>query len=174
MTDWANWKPQERATLLFVIRNGQILLIRKKRGLGAGKINGPGGRLEPGETPAQAAVRETREELGIEALDPRLRGELFFQFTDGYSLHCTVFVSPGCTGTAIETEEAAPLWTPLDEIPYHEMWADDAHWLPGTIEGRRFRAFFTFDGESMLAHEVHWLGADESLVGADCVPPATN
>ncbi len=48
--DWTTWEPKERATLLFVIKEGQILLIRKKRGLGAGKINGPGGRLEPGET----------------------------------------------------------------------------------------------------------------------------
>ena len=40
---------------------GQVLLIRKKRGLGAGKINGPGGKLDPGETFAQTAVREVQE-----------------------------------------------------------------------------------------------------------------
>ncbi|MBT4161861.1 MAG: NUDIX hydrolase, partial [Gammaproteobacteria bacterium] len=44
--DWENWEPEEVATLLFVVRDGRVLLIRKKRGLGAGKINGPGGRLE--------------------------------------------------------------------------------------------------------------------------------
>ena len=49
--DWDCWVPDERATLLFVVRGGEILLMHKKRGLGAGKINGPGGRLEPGETP---------------------------------------------------------------------------------------------------------------------------
>lgn len=143
--------------LLFVIRDNQILLIRKKRGLGAGKINGPGGRIEPGESARDAAIRETREELGIEAHDPELRGELHFQFLDGYSLHCAVFVSSGCTGTAIETDEAIPLWTPLNAIPYHEMWADDQHWLPGTIEGKHFRAWFTFDNDQMLDHCVEWL-----------------
>ncbi len=56
--DWTRWIPKERATLLFVVRDGQILLIHKKRGLGAGKINGPGGRLDPGETPEICAVRE--------------------------------------------------------------------------------------------------------------------
>ena len=50
-------------TLLFVIRAGQILLIHKKRGLGAGKINGPGGRLHLGESPLHGAVREVKEEL---------------------------------------------------------------------------------------------------------------
>ena len=63
--DWATWEPDDRATLLFVIRGGEILFIHKKRGLGAGKINGPGGRIEPGETPEQAAIRETEEELLI-------------------------------------------------------------------------------------------------------------
>ncbi len=156
MTDWENWQPQEQATLLFVIRDGQILLIRKKRGLGAGKINGPGGRLEPGETPLEAAVRETREELGIEALDPVLSGELFFQFVDGYSLHCSVFVSREFIGEPIETDEAIPLWTPLEAIPYHEMWEDDIHWLPGMIKGDTFRGYFDFDGDKMVTKTVVW------------------
>ncbi len=154
--DWATWQPRERATLLFVIREGEILLIRKKRGLGAGKINGPGGRLEPGETPAQAAVRETREELCIAAAAPSLRGELHFQFVDGYSLLCSVFTSGEFTGTPTETDEATPLWTPLDAIPYHDMWEDDARWLPGMIEGRTFRGYFVFDGDKMLSHTIDW------------------
>jgi len=61
--DWDRWQPRERATLLFVIRGGEILLIRKLRGLGAGKINGPGGRIDAGETPLACAVREVEEEL---------------------------------------------------------------------------------------------------------------
>ena len=36
---WADWTPTVRATLLFVWRDDALLLIRKKRGLGAGKIN---------------------------------------------------------------------------------------------------------------------------------------
>ena len=48
--DWSAWQPVDRATLLFVVRDGEILLIHKKRGIGAGKINGPGGRLDPGES----------------------------------------------------------------------------------------------------------------------------
>jgi 8-oxo-dGTP diphosphatase len=154
--DWAIWEPQERATLLFVVRDGQILLIRKKRGLGAGKINGPGGRLEPGETPLEAAIRETREELGVEAVSPSLRGELHFQFRDGYSLHCSVFTAPDCLGEAIETPEAIPLWTPMDAIPYHEMWQDDERWLPGMLAGGTFRGFFLFAGEQMEWHQVDW------------------
>ena len=155
--DWSTWQPTERATLCFVVKDGQILLIRKKRGLGAGKINGPGGRLEPGETAQQCAVRETQEELGITPLDPEWRGELYFQFVDGYGLHCAVFTASDCDGEAIETDEATPHWTPLDAIPFEEMWADDIHWLPGLLAGRNFRGYFDFDGETMLTRRVVWL-----------------
>jgi len=155
--NWADWQPKERATLLFIVKDGKILLIRKKRGLGAGKINGPGGRLEPGEMPVEAAVRETQEELGIDALFPVLRGELSFQFVDGYSLFCSVFLAPDYRGEPIETEEAIPLWTALDAIPYDEMWADDQHWLPGVLAGRQFRGYFTFDGDAMLWHQIDWV-----------------
>ena len=77
--DWNRWRAEEHATLLFVLVRGEVLLIEKKRGLGAGKINGPGGRLEPGETPLACAVREVEEELRITPLDVEARGELRFQ-----------------------------------------------------------------------------------------------
>ena len=81
--DWSSWQPTDRATLLFVITDGRMLLIRKKRGLGAGKINGPGGKLDPGEAPIDAAVREVREEIGVTPSGVSHRGELSFQFVDG-------------------------------------------------------------------------------------------
>jgi 8-oxo-dGTP diphosphatase len=153
---WKTWEPRERATLCFLIQDGQILLIRKKRGLGAGKINGPGGRIEPGEEPHECAVRETSEEVGLTPQNVQNRGELHFQFADGYSLHCAVFVAHEFTGELIETDEALPIWTPLDSIPYDEMWADDIHWLPGVIAGGTFRGYFQFDGEKMLSKHLLW------------------
>jgi 8-oxo-dGTP diphosphatase len=154
MIDWATWQPRVRANLLFIVREERILLIRKKRGFGAGKINGPGGKLDPGETPLQAAVRETFEELGIKPLGVEQRGELHFQFRDGYSLHCAVFLAHDFEGEPRETEEAVPLWTQLDAIPYADMWADDRHWLPLLLGGARFVGRFEFDGEELLTHEI--------------------
>jgi 8-oxo-dGTP diphosphatase len=155
--DWQSWQPRDRATLLFVVRRGRVLLIRKKRGLGAGKINGPGGRLEPGETVVECALREVSEELGVTALGAEQRGELSFQFTDGYSIHATVFLATECLGEPRETDEAVPLWTALDAIPYDQMWADDALWLPLLLSGRRFVGRFVFAGDEMLYHDVRVL-----------------
>ncbi len=152
--DWATWQPTDRATLVFVIRDGEILLIRKKRGLGAGKINGPGGRIDPGETTRHCAVRELREELGITPCALREAGELLFQFVDGYGIHVWVFVAEACVGTPRESPEAIPLWTPLDSIPYDEMWADDRLWIPLMLRGDTFQGRFVFDGDDMIDHAL--------------------
>jgi 8-oxo-dGTP diphosphatase len=154
MTDWATWQPRVRATLLFIVREEKILLIHKKRGFGAGKINGPGGKVDPGETPLESALRETFEELGIKPLGTEASGELHFQFRDGFSLHCTVFLAHAFEGEPQETDEALPFWISLDAIPYDKMWADDRYWLPLLIRGARFTGFFEFDGEQLLHHKV--------------------
>jgi len=150
--DWSTWTPIDVAVLLFVIQGGRALLIHKKRGLGAGKINAPGGRIEPGETPELAAIRETREEVGVTPLSPRRRGRLRFQFVDGYSLDCHVLSSDGCEGEAYETDEAVPLWTPLHEFPFERMWADDRLWIPLMLAGRPFSGRFVFDADRIVDH----------------------
>ena len=150
----ASWTAVHQATLLFVVAGDNILLIRKKRGLGAGKINGPGGKLDPGETIVACAVREVQEELGITPFSPKAMGELRFQFADGYSIHVHVFVANEFSGEPIETDEAIPLWFTTAGIPYHEMWADDEIWLPRVLAGETVSGRFVFDGDTMLAHQV--------------------
>jgi 8-oxo-dGTP diphosphatase len=152
--DWQAWKAKDPATLVFVIQNGSILLIRKKRGLGAGKINGPGGRLEPGESPEEAAIREVQEELKITPLGLRYCGENLFQFTDGYSIHVHVFAAESYEGVPTETEEAIPIWAPINEIPYEEMWEDDRLWIPLVLQRKRFCGRYIFNGDSMLDYEL--------------------
>jgi len=150
--DWSSWQPQQRATLLFVIRDGNILLIRKKRGLGAGKINGPGGRIEPRETAESAAIREVEEELCTTPRNVLKCGELFFQFIAGLSLHCQVFKASDCTLAPQETDEAVPLWCSTDQIPYAEMWADDCYWFPMMLRDTPFTGYFVFDADDLLDH----------------------
>jgi 8-oxo-dGTP diphosphatase len=148
--DWGTWRARDRATLVFVVCDGRVLLIRKKRGLGAGKINGPGGRLHAGETPVACAAREVREELLVEPGGLCEQGELRFQFVDGYSIHVHVFRADRVDGVPTETDEAAPLWASTTDIPYDEMWADDRAWLPHLLAGRRFSGWFVFDDDRML------------------------
>lgn len=149
-----DWTPNMRANLVFLTRRGYVLLIHKKTGLGAGKINGPGGKLEPGETALEAARREVREELLIEVGELEEMGELHFDFVDGLKLHCVVFHGTEFNGTPTETREAKPEWFPIAELPLDRMWADDRHWLPQMLAGQRFQAWFRFDGETMISRKV--------------------
>lgn len=152
--EWSEWHPVDTAVLTFIRCDGRLLLIHKKRGLGKGKVNAPGGRLESGETPEQAAVRETQEEVGLTPLQLRPAGQLDFAFTDGYSLRCHVFTAAACEGAPVETDEAIPFWCAEAEIPYGNMWSDDRLWIPLMLEGRTFRAQFVFEGDLMLWHRL--------------------
>ena len=154
LVDWTTWTPTMHATLLFVERGDELLLIRKKRGLGAGLVNGPGGKIDPGETPVQAAVREVIEEVAVTPTDPRWVGQLRFQFVDGLRLQVEVFRSPTFTGTPTESPEALPFWCHKNAIPYEEMWADDREWLPHMLAGKFIRLHAVFDGQEMLSHSL--------------------
>jgi 8-oxo-dGTP diphosphatase len=152
--DWERWQARDPATLVFVIRDGQILLIEKKTGLGRGKINGPGGKIEPGEKPRDCAVRECQEELGITVSGLEYCGQHRFQFVDGYSIHVWVYRTTEFEGIPTESPEANPLWVSLDDIPYERMWEDDSIWLPMLLRGERFHGRWVFDGDRMLDYEL--------------------
>jgi 8-oxo-dGTP diphosphatase len=151
---WATWMPLEEATLCFVTKDDELLLIRKKRGLGAGKVNAPGGRLEKGESFMEAAIRETQEEVGLVVSNLQYAGEHYFQFKSGYSMYVQVFVSDCFTGALEETEEALPFWVKCSEIPYSEMWEDDIYWVPHMLNGIQFSGRYLFDGDEMLSWDV--------------------
>lgn len=151
---WDRWEPRETATLMFVRMDGMVLLIRKRKGLGAGLINAPGGRVDPGETPQEGAIREAQEELHVTPLGVQKAGELAFQFADGYSLRCHVFTASSYEGVPTETEEAVPLWIDEREMPYSQMWADDRLWYPLLLQGRKFYGRFFFDEGFLLGCEI--------------------
>ncbi len=152
--DWKTWEPGMRATLMFIRVGDDILLIEKQRGIGAGKINGPGGKIDPGETPLQCAIRETQEELCITATGVQKMGELFFVMSGMPDIHCHVFMADGYEGTPTETPEAIPLWCKVDAIPFDRMWADDRYWLQEMLAGETFCGRFVFEEEAIRWREV--------------------
>ncbi len=160
--DWSKWVPTESAVITYILKGSEVLLIRKKTGLGAGKVNAPGGHIEEGETPEEAAIREIEEEVGLKAENLKYSGELFFHFTDGLKLKGTVFLSKRFSGTPIETDEADPFWCPISEIPWEKMWEDDIHWLPRALNGECFTGHFIFDGDSMVDSDLHFYDSRSS------------
>ncbi|MBP2662694.1 MAG: mutt: mutator mutT protein [Firmicutes bacterium] len=126
----------------------KVLLGMKKTGFGRGKYNGFGGKIEVGETPIAAAVRELTEECGIvaKAADLRPAGELLFVFPANQELNHDVhlYTIYEWQGEPQETPEMKPMWFEVDDIPYNEMWADDWYWLPAVLKGKKVNGQVVF------------------------------
>lgn len=116
-----------------------------------GHYNGFGGKVEKYETIGEAAVRETFEEAGIEALDPQEIGTIDFHTHQDEEIRVHVFKAIKFSGQISESEEMRPQWFALDKIPYHKMWADDSYWLPLLIADKKFKARFIFDRADHIA-----------------------
>lgn len=138
-------------TLVFLLRDDQILLAMKKRGFGAGRWNGVGGKVDANESIEQATVRECQEEIGI--TPQRLEQVAFHRFTfpdDTPDMLAHVFISRHWEGEPAETEEMAPKWFDVSDIPYHEMWDDDILWLPAVLAGKKLNTVFGFDEQDSV------------------------
>ena len=130
----------------------EVLLGRKKHGLGMGYFVGLGGKLEPGESAVDAAVREVFEESGVvvAASDLEPRGLLTYHFPhrEAWSQESSVFVCRSWRGEPSGSDELDPEWFALDAVPLGEMWDDARRWLPGVLAGGRVRRTFVF-GEDL-------------------------
>ncbi len=155
--DWSHWKPDNFATLLFIIDKPNILLIKKKRGLGAGKINAPGGKLELNESLEECAIRELQEEVCLTVDTIQWSGENLFQFLDGSSMHVHVFKTFSYQGIEAETDEAVPIWMPLDQIPFDKMWEDDHLWVPHMLNDQLFSGRYLLENDTLLDSHIELL-----------------
>lgn len=137
-------------TLIYIFNNNRVLLAMKKRGFGANLWNAPGGKIEFGETAKLAAIRETKEEVGLTPVLTEPVGEILYHDPVQGNWKITVFRTEEFSGAATESEEMKPAWFPLDAIPYKQMWPGDDQWLPYVIAEKRFSAELWFDGKGKL------------------------
>jgi 8-oxo-dGTP diphosphatase len=151
----------QNATLCILIRGDpahEILLGMKKARFGAGKYNGFGGKVEEGETVAEATVREMREETGVdvrlEDLERVGRLTFLFPYRPEWEQVVHVYLARRWQGTPQESDEMAPAWFAVDDIPYEQMWDDDLYWLPRVLGGERVRATFTYQADNQTVEEI--------------------
>ncbi len=148
------------ATLCYIIEDGRVLLIYKKRGIGEGLYNGPGGKVEQhDDSPREAAKREVKEEVRVEVEDLEKVGELEFYFGDRPFMYGHIFKTSEYEGEPEETEEARPEWFEIGSLPYDQMWEDDRYWMPKMFNGKKIKAKFQFDEDG---DEFYW---EKSAIG---------
>jgi 8-oxo-dGTP diphosphatase/2-hydroxy-dATP diphosphatase len=149
---------QERKlmTVCVIYEPPRVLLGMKKRGFGAGRWNGFGGKVGADESIEAAARRELKEEAGIEVSLLERAGVLEFTSEKWPEiLEVYFFRGSGVIGDPKESEEMIPQWFGIAEIPFDEMWPDDRYWFPLFFAGKKFRGSFFFDASGgILTHTL--------------------
>lgn len=150
------------ATLCYVRRDSQTLMvhrIKKANDMHQGKWNGLGGKLEPGETPEECAIREIREESGLVITDPLLKGVLTFPaFANDEDWYAFVFVARQFTGELIDSPEGRLAWIEDVDLSSLNLWEGDRIFLPWLEKPGFFSGKFVYKGGKLTHHQVVFHG----------------
>jgi len=152
-------------TLAFIRESQRILLGMKKRGFGEGRWNGFGGKVQSGESIEQAAIRETKEECGLDVGPLENIGLMMFEFVgDPQLLEVHVYQTNTYTGNIIESDEMRPQWFDYADVPFSQMWPDDKLWFPYMLRGEKFYGYFTFQGmDNIVDYKIKSLTSLEQV-----------
>jgi 8-oxo-dGTP diphosphatase len=146
------------ATLCYVKKDGQTLMIhrvKKQNDDHEGKWNGLGGKVERGESPEECAIREMKEETGLNVRDPELKGILTFpDFAKGHDWYVFVYVIRDFDGELIDSPEGNLAWIPDEKLLDLNLWEGDRHFLPWIEENRFFSGKFIYRDGAYVSHEV--------------------
>lgn len=147
--------------LCFIERDGQYLLLHRRRPPNAGVWNAIGGKIEPGEDPFAACLREVSEETGLTISDPVLRVLLVITVRDPDELWVIyVFRAPAPAGEAVASEEGELRWVTTDEILSLRVPADLPLILPRILHGAGVSVVrLEYDTEDSAPRRLEILGS---------------
>lgn len=152
---WDNWEPDMVFSDCYILDGkGNVLLIeRKEKGFGFGRVCAPGGQMEAGETATECAIREVLEEVGLEIKDPKHMGYVNFMIP-GNNLRGHIYIATKYSGKLIESDEARPFWCNISEIPFDRMFDDASIWLKAALDNRKFDFYGVCDTSGkLISHE---------------------
>lgn len=140
----------KKATICFLVRNGEVILAKKKSKVGAGFYNGYGGKVDGDETSLQCVERETFEECGVR-IDPdktELAATIDFYTQEKPQFSCDIFIASEWIGEPKESDEMGhPERFDLASLPYSQMLAGDQLWFKRIIEGERFKGIMMYSAD---------------------------
>ncbi len=137
----------------------EVLLTRRSMNLSnhRGEISFPGGRVDPGESPRDAALREAHEEVGLDPARPSVIGELTHLNTivsRSYIVPIVATIDAPLELVAQPGEVDRVLWTPITELTLPGTYRIE-HW--GTPPLDRPLHFFELDDETVWGATAHML-----------------
>jgi 8-oxo-dGTP diphosphatase len=146
------------ATLCYLRKNSHTLMIhriKKENDMHAGKWNGLGGKLEPGETPEECAIREIWEESGLTVKSLYLKGMITFPgFSNDEDWYTFLFVANDFEGQLIDSPEGSLQWIPDDKLLALNLWPGDRIFIPWLDKPGFFSGKFVYKNQQLVEHEV--------------------
>ena len=109
-------KPIRKAVRCFLIKDNKVVATKYKQGsLKEGYYDIPGGKIEEGEIPKQTAIREMKEETGIDVKNLRYKGIMTIEYPNRKFVFDT-FISNDYIGIPQEFEENTSEWIDIEEL----------------------------------------------------------
>ena len=165
-------KPVRKAVRCFLIKDDKVVVTKYKSGnKKEGYYDIPGGKIEDGEIPEQTAIREMREETGLEVKKFKYKGNMIIEYPDR-KFDFDVFISNEYDGEPQEFEENTSEWIVISELLQKEKILSnivilDRFFIKGLIDDNyKFNMYIkvnenedilTIDynlSENMYGHEV--------------------
>ena len=149
-------------TLCYIEKDGCYLVLhrtRKDHDENHDKWIGVGGKFEPGESPEECLLRETREETGLMLTDYRFRGLITFVSDEWGVEYMHLYTATGFTGEITPCNEGELVWLPKAELLKKKMWAGDRLFLKALDERDDFFTLkLVYRGEDL----VEWKFGDDA------------
>lgn len=146
------------ATLCYIIDDDKTLMIyrnKKENDYHEGKWNGLGGKFEPGESPEDCAIRELKEETGLDVKNPEMKGFITFPNFDGVDdWYVFVFVIKEFKGELIDSPEGHLEWIENHKLTELNLWEGDKVFLPWLFQEKFFSAKFNYEDGKYIDYEV--------------------
>ena len=135
-------KPIRKAVRCYLIKDNEVVVTKYKKGnKKEGYYDIPGGKIEEGEIPKQTAIREMKEETGIEIQNLKYKGIMTIEYPDRMFIFDT-FISKEYEGEPQEFEENTSEWIDIDELLKKEKILSniillDKFFIKGLIDDNR-------------------------------------
>ena len=121
-------RKSELTTLCYIEKDGCYLMmhrIKKDKDVNQGKWIGVGGHFEPGESPEECLLRETKEATGLTLTSWKFRGIVTFIAEGWPSEYMCLFTADGFTGEVSECREGVLKWVKKEDVPGLNLWEGD-------------------------------------------------